>query len=53
VIDAGRVIFETLAASLDPYPRKPNAEFVWKIEKGTDPAAAGPFAGLSSLKDKQ
>lgn len=53
LIDAGRIIFETLSAGLDPYPRKPNAEFAWKDENGTDHATGGPFAGLSKLKDKQ
>ena len=47
----GRVIFETLAAGLDPYPRAPGAVFDWE-----DPQiAAGKgsaFAALTALKAK-
>ncbi len=53
LIDAGRIIFETLPAGLDPYPRKPNAGFAWENENDAEPATTGPFAGLSKLKDKQ
>jgi uncharacterized metal-binding protein YceD (DUF177 family) len=52
-IDAGRIIFETLSASVDPYPRKPGAEF--KGAELGDVAAAtetGPFAALNKLKDR-
>lgn len=52
LIDAGRIIVETLSAGLDPYPRKPDAEFAWE-EKDAEPSATGPFAGLSKLKDKR
>jgi uncharacterized metal-binding protein YceD (DUF177 family) len=52
LIDAGRIIVETLSAGLDPYPRKPNAEFAWE-EKDAEPSATSPFAGLSKLKDKR
>ena len=50
-IEVGRVVFETLAAALDPYPRRADAAFEW-----TDPRDAGgaekasPFAVLRSLK---
>jgi len=53
LIDAGRIIFETLSASVDPYPRKPGAEFT--AEELGDGAAAtktGPFAALKKLKDR-
>ena len=53
LIDAGRIIFETLSASVDPYPRKPDAEF--KAEELGDAAApteTGPFAALKKLKDR-
>ena len=52
IIPVGRIVFETLSGSLDPYPRKRDAEFKW-----SDPQAAGeeklsPFAALSKLKSK-
>ena len=51
-IDAGRVLFEILSASLDPYPRKPGARFDWE-DKGADEVrvAGGPFADLKKLKN--
>jgi len=50
-IDAGRVFFELLAASIDPYPRKPGASFSWEEPAGdTSAQEAGPFAGLKKLK---
>jgi uncharacterized metal-binding protein YceD (DUF177 family) len=52
-IEVGRVLFEILSASLDPYPRKPGARFEWEDvtgEKG--PAASGPFAALKTLKNE-
>ena len=55
-IDAGRIVFETLATALDPYPRAPGAEF----ELPDDASAHGdvatgekpnnPFAALVRLK---
>lgn len=51
IIDVGRIVFELVSAGLDPYPRKPGAEFDW-----TDPvaeaskAAGGAFAALARLK---
>jgi len=52
-IAVGRVVFECLAESLDPYPRKPGATFDWQ-----EPAAPGgapgnpesPFAVLANIK---
>ena len=29
IIPVGRIVFETISAGLDPYPRKPGAEFTW------------------------
>jgi hypothetical protein len=50
-IDTGRVLFEVLSASLDPYPRKPGARFEWEDEAGpSGPEATGPFAALKKLK---
>ncbi len=53
LVPVGRIVFETLSASLDPYPRREGAEFNW-----TDPADEGaekhnPFAALSKLKDQR
>lgn len=47
-IDLGRLVYEELAVTIDPYPRKPGAE----VEAGDsgEPGAASPFAGLARLK---
>ena len=52
IIPAGRIIFETLAASLDPYPRREGVEFNWQDPQATEPEKASPFAVLSKLNDK-
>jgi uncharacterized metal-binding protein YceD (DUF177 family) len=52
MIDAGRIIFDTLSASLDPYPRKPGAEFAADAAGLPPESAAGPFAALQKLKDQ-
>jgi len=53
LIDAGRIVFETLSASLDPYPRKPGAQFEpGDLDDKSAAAAAGPFAALKKLKDR-
>jgi uncharacterized metal-binding protein YceD (DUF177 family) len=51
-IAAGRVIFETLSAALDPYPRGAGAEFQWQDKAVGEVAKISPFAALSKLKDK-
>ncbi len=51
-IAAGRIVFETLSAALNPYPRKHGAEMTWRDEAAATPSKAGPFASLSKLKDK-
>lgn len=50
-IQDGRVILELLSSALDPYPRKPGAEFEWE-DKGGEAAVEGanPFAALKKLK---
>lgn len=53
VIPVGRIVFETLSASLDPYPRGPNAQFDWQDPRQADPEKASPFASLSQLKSKE
>ena len=51
-IDIGPVIYETLATSLDPYPRREGASFDWAEAPGTDGEGAktSPFAALERLK---
>ena len=48
----GRVIYETLAAAIDPYPRAPGAEFEGaRSPKESD--AASPFAVLEKWKARR
>jgi len=54
-IAVGRVVFEHLAAALDPYPRKPGAVMDWQpaAAPGAGPGKPeSPFAVLASLKTK-
>lgn len=46
----GRVVFETLAAALNPYPRKPGAKFDWEDATPAGSPASSPFAALAKLK---
>ncbi|MDX2264517.1 MAG: DUF177 domain-containing protein [Hyphomicrobiales bacterium] len=48
-IDAGAFAAELLGVSLDPYPRKPGAEFA-PVETPEDAAGANPFAVLASVR---
>ncbi len=50
-IPVGRIVFETISAALDPYPRKAGAEFGWQDAKSTDLEKQSPFAALNRLKD--
>lgn len=52
ILDVGRIIYETFAAGLNPYPRKPGAEFNWSDDAAQSPEKLSPFAALSKLKDK-
>jgi uncharacterized metal-binding protein YceD (DUF177 family) len=53
MIEVGRVVFETLSAALDPYPRKSGATLEWQDpESAEEPGASGPFAALKKLKDQ-
>jgi uncharacterized metal-binding protein YceD (DUF177 family) len=52
LIPVGRIVFETLSASLDPYPRREGAEFNWQDPKAEKAESANPFAALSKLKDQ-
>jgi len=51
-IDLGRVSYEALATSLDPYPKREGASFDWsQREPGeAQEGKTGPFAGLAALK---
>lgn len=51
-MDIGRIVFETLASALDPYPRKDDAAFDWKSTDDGKTAAPNPFAALAKLKNK-
>ena len=50
-LDIGRVVFETLAAGLDPYPRAREAAFSWLDPKDTG-EKPNPFAVLATLKPR-
>ena len=50
VIDLGSAIADTLALSLDPYPRSAGAEAALKEAGILTEAEAGPFAALAQLK---
>lgn len=52
-IEVGRVVFETISAALDPYPRKSGASLEWQDpESAEDSGASRPFAALKKLKDQ-
>lgn len=54
-IAVGRVVFESLAAALDPFPRKPGAVLDWQPPASTEAAGAkpeSPFSVLANLKPK-
>ena len=51
-IDLGEAIADTLAVSLDPYPRGPNAEVALQQAGVLSEEQAGPFAALAALKGK-
>jgi uncharacterized metal-binding protein YceD (DUF177 family) len=51
-IDLGEAVAETLALSLDPYPRAPGAEQALKAAGVKSEEEAGPFGALAGLRDK-
>ena len=54
-IAVGRVVFECLAAAIDPFPRKPGAVLDWRSPLAADDAAGkpeNPFAVLATIKPK-
>jgi len=52
VIDLGGALADTLALSLDPYPRSAEAETALREAGVLSEAQAGPFAALAALKGK-
>ena len=51
-IDLGTAIADTLALSIDPYPRSAGAEAALKDAGVLSEEQAGPFAALAKLKEK-
>lgn len=51
-IDLGREIADTLALSIDPYPRSAQADAALKEAGVISEEQAGPFAALAALKSK-
>jgi uncharacterized metal-binding protein YceD (DUF177 family) len=52
-IDVGRIVFESLAAAIDPFPRLPGAQFGGPLSTPEAQKPESPFAVLASLKDKR
>jgi hypothetical protein len=48
-LDVGRIVYEELASTIDPFPRSDGATFEWKNEADA-PARDNPFAALEKLK---
>jgi uncharacterized metal-binding protein YceD (DUF177 family) len=51
-IDLGEAVAETMALSLDPFPRSPDADAILKEAGVLGEGDFGPFAALKALKDK-
>jgi uncharacterized metal-binding protein YceD (DUF177 family) len=54
-IDLGRVVYETLATALDPYPKRQGASFAWgetEADASGEGKEPGPFAALARLKPR-
>jgi hypothetical protein len=51
-IDVGRIVFESLAAAIDPFPRLPDAVFDGPLSTPEGDKPASPFAVLANLKGK-
>ena len=55
-VDLGEAVAETLALSLDPFPRSPQADAALReagvVSEEEAKVEASPFAGLAALKDK-
>jgi uncharacterized metal-binding protein YceD (DUF177 family) len=48
-IDVGRVVLEELMSGIDPYPRRPDANFDWPSD-AAEAAGNNPFAALERLR---
>jgi len=48
-IDVGRVVLEELMSGIDPYPRRPDANFDWPGD-AAETAGDNPFAALERLR---
>lgn len=51
-IDLGEAVAETLALSLEPFPRSPDADAALRSAGVLSEDEAGPFAALKGLKEK-
>ncbi len=49
-IPVGRVVFETISAALDPYPRKAGAQFGWQDAKSAEFRKTEPIRSLEPPK---
>lgn len=52
-IPLGRVVYEEVAAALDPFPRRPDAAFTWQDPAAPSAATVSPFAKLAALKTQK
>lgn len=51
MIDLGPIVYETLAMTLEPYPKKEGARLQWSQDgDAVDGPKTGPFASLEQLK---
>jgi uncharacterized metal-binding protein YceD (DUF177 family) len=51
-VDVGEAVAESLALSLDPWPRAPAADEALKRARVKNEEEAGPFGALAELRDK-
>lgn len=51
-VDLGEAVAETMALSLDPFPRSPDADAILKAAGVVDETEVGPFSVLKELKGK-
>jgi uncharacterized metal-binding protein YceD (DUF177 family) len=52
IVDMGEAVAQTMALTMEPWPRAPNAD-AWLKDKGVlSEEDAGPFAALKALKDR-
>ncbi|MEO1206422.1 MAG: YceD family protein [Pseudomonadota bacterium] len=49
-VPLGRIVYETLTAAIDPFPRKTQESGTWASGWGMDGAKDSPFASLGALK---